>query len=541
MTIEIDDITETVRRLDVAKDTPQQNRQKPLRLTSSQPASLQAAIQTLIRVTKDVTAKAQSIESLASDAKFSGNLRIPEILSLREGSKTLAQLNSNLQTTIETLNEATENAIIANLTSLGGNKDAETVSLSEESLVEELLSHFNEQIRGIVRRVLDSANEKDLLLKVAEECYKQASSPSGVLQADDYFHSLEESCLQWPYDPDFESEQYYEHEDRLILDKDYAVASWEEEERRNEACRKESQSWIDFWVRVLHEAPAGPTLFYPPASPHVESLNLDAIPQYLFRTFDGASSGLNNESVIASTSSQFRLQASRTDILSLEKGDATKLLHEHLTKSPFGAHGRDNLVSWTSSLLFAVQYAIWRFPRGRYSASGIHICAVDTRNFPREHFARDLWLLKEYRANAAQLGGGEERFFDFRLKSEDYYNGEYLSQGVLNHEDRSCIVSLEQLINAGLYELYPEFDDQEGSEKWAKRVRELRQIWSAEHTTTDREIELALKIGRECFTQFEPLAIACMLLSFKNRKSTQMTARGEFPNFVLSIRYSCSQ
>ena len=73
-----------------------------------------------------------------------------------------------------------------------------------------------------------------------------------------------------------------------------------------------------------------------------------------------------------------------------------------------------------------------------------------------------------------------QSFFDFRLENEDFYNGEYLSQGAVNHTDRSYIVSLEHLIKAGLFQLYSEFEDARGSENWAKRVLELRRNWSAE-------------------------------------------------------------
>lgn len=118
-------------------------------------------------------------------------------------------------------------------------------------------------------------------------------------------------------------------------------------------------------------------------------------------------------------------------------------------------------------------------------------------------------------------------FFDFRLENENFYNGEYLSQGAVNHKDRSCIVSLEHLIEAGLFQLYSEFEDATGSEKWAKRVLELRQTWSAEQGTTDREIQLALGVGRNCFTQFESSDIASILLTFKNRKCSRLKPKSE--------------
>jgi hypothetical protein len=61
-----------------------------------------------------------------------------------------------------------------------------------------------------------------------------------------------------------------------------------------------------------------------------------------------------------------------------------------------------------------------------------------------------------------------------RLREGYYDNGEYLSRGIVVHQNRSCVISLENLIKAGLYELYPELDDPEGKEKGMNRVRELR-------------------------------------------------------------------
>jgi hypothetical protein len=67
-----------------------------------------------------------------------------------------------------------------------------------------------------------------VLWRVAEECYSQATKPLGKLDAENYFAPLEEAYLQWPYDPDYESKEYYEHENRL-----YAAAFREREQRRS--------------------------------------------------------------------------------------------------------------------------------------------------------------------------------------------------------------------------------------------------------------------------------------------------------------------
>ncbi|KAF2277014.1 uncharacterized protein EI97DRAFT_305994 [Westerdykella ornata] len=507
----MEDLAGLVGNLSIAA-APLHRGQEPRRSTGSHPVSLQDAVRTLIQSTNTITSQSQSIRSLTDDAKSSGNLSITEVCLLSEGIKKLTDIASHLRATVDELHEATERSVIRRLRSLGN--PCETVS--------RILKHFDRQIRNIVRNVLNHTSDRDVLWKVAEECYKQATNRSGILDADDYFIALEGASLGWPYDSDFESEEYYEHENRLDVDEGYATAFQLQVEHRSESRRKERQRWTDFWVRVVNNSPAGPTLFYPPASFHAQHLRFEAVPKYLFRTFDDASSGISDQSVIASIASISGSQRnSRTDILTLESRTATELLYAHLDKSCFGGEASDNLMSWTSSLLFAIQYAVWRLTIRRCSTSDIKICVVDTRDFPQGQFAQDIWLLQAYEATAKRLSNqirGIQWMFDSRLERGDYYNGEYLSQGAVNITSRSCIVSLEQLIQAGLFQLYPEFDDPEGRRQWTKRVIQLRQNWSAEQVTTDREIELAVRIARNCFTRFEANDIALVLLTFKNRR-----------------------
>jgi hypothetical protein len=79
------------------------------------------------------------------------------------------------------------------------------------SLIQKLLLHFELRIKDIVWEVLKSTSNQNILWRAAEMCYEQAISCSGSLHADDYFDLLEEACLAWLYDPDFDSERYYEH------------------------------------------------------------------------------------------------------------------------------------------------------------------------------------------------------------------------------------------------------------------------------------------------------------------------------------------
>lgn len=506
----IENIEWLARNLNIADNTIQNREQERNGSIHDHLVTLQTSIHTILQAANAITSKAQSFKSLAIDANSSDCLSITEACSLHGGIKKLTKTTCNLQATIDSLNEVTEHSVFASLRSCGWQRGI---------AAGKILSHFEKRIKAIIRDVLNNASNHDVLWKVAEECYIQATKPSGKLDVDDYFAPLDEACLGWPYDSDFESEEYYDHENRLEVDEDYAAALQEREDSRSDARRKDAQSWPGFWIAVLSNTPSGPTLFYPPAGLHTQSSHLDAVPRFLFRTFDDASSGRNDDGIIASTASILGSRgSSRTDLLTLDRHRATKLLYDHLNKSCFAGDVSDNLMSWTSSLLFAVQYAIWRAKEHRRRLSDIKICAVDTRNFPEGQFVQDLWLIRTYYATAKNVRKEIQSFFDFRLEREDYYNGEYLSQGKLNHAGRSCVTSLGHLLDAGLLRLYPEFGDERGSERWTNRVLQLRQNWAAEQETTDQEIDLAFEVARNCFAELDSSEIASILLTFKNRK-----------------------
>ncbi|KAK7937399.1 uncharacterized protein PG986_014267 [Apiospora aurea] len=358
------------------------------------------------------------------------------------------------------------------------------ISTADAFIVEDLLSFSGGEIRAIVRDILASTPDSDsiLLLKAAEECYKHATGFRGRLDSSMFNPQRARGRLaSSPYGP-----PGHNHE-ALAL--------------RSEAEAKELSSayrrcWTNFWIQVVNHAPGGPTLFHPPASlVFAPPLDLDPgdPPVYLFRTFDWNSPGVSNSKIVASALGAFGSpQESRTDLLALGRRKATALLHRHLDNPSFEPDADDNLMSWTSSPLFAIQ------------------------EFLPGQFAPESWLLELYRATAMELGGPLSSFWRLRDR-EEYCNGEYLSQGTLTHAGRSCLVTLEHLERAGLYELYPEFCAPESRNQWTNRVKELRQgYWAHLTTTTDKEIQLALQVGR-CFSPSDPLNMALMLLSFKNR------------------------
>lgn len=173
---------------------------------------------------------------------------------------------------------------------------------------------------------------------------------------------MAEARLESPYDPDFESEEYYEHENRLQIDDNYAEAFRINRERRSHVEDRErevgKENWVRYWLQALNECPNGPTLFYPPAGQNVRC-KLAKVPPFLFRTFDDQSSGKSDNHVVASfRATSVSDKTCRTDLLAMRTEAAAEMLYGHLTKPCFGGTGADNLMSWSSSLLFVIQYAI---------------------------------------------------------------------------------------------------------------------------------------------------------------------------------------
>lgn len=278
--------------------------------------------------------------------------------------------------------------------------------------------------------------------------------------------------------------------------------------------REMNQDWIAFWVRRLHICVNGPTLFWPLSDDSSNEL-LDR-PRFLYRAFDGQSSGTSNDTIVASAASQSASGRPRHDLLSLSSEQICRKLCDHLMKKGlFSADSDDDLMSWSNSLLFVVQYAIyrsqWRNP------SEVNVCVVDPTEFPVGQFARDRWLFEQcYRPTEGQKDPEMENLIG--LREGDYDNGEYLSQGTLYHGNRSRMVTLDELICAGLCKLYPEFGDDESKRSWTKRVRHLRRLWADPCSTTSQEVQLAYSIATTTSFRDEPQRFVLALLMFKNRQ-----------------------
>jgi hypothetical protein len=449
------------------------------RLTIANNTSLQGSQQDEAELKRDVSPIVDVAKSMIRNAeRFIQNPNTSEyinenLLALRNLSRSTARLT----TITASIDDAPEILVMAHISSLS----------DQNSEVPKMLLYFGKELKAIIRSGLSRITASEpKLLRILEECYEQALDDSGSLFCGRYFGNKDEVCIGTLYDVGYQSKQYH--------------------------------VWIDFWSQALQTCPGGPTLFI-----HKLIRCSDDIPhtsRYLFRAFDSDSSRLSDDTVVASAASIYSAtELDHLNILSRDKRGGSQRLHEHLTKELFGGSGSDNLMSWSNSLLFVIQYAIWRSNQRGWDPSGVHICAVDTNKFPRGQFARDMWLINQCYDPSWTVDGQNPlgRLIQLR-KIRGYYNGEHLSQGTINHKGRSSVFSLQDLIDAGLCELYPELDDPEGRKGWPNRVLALRSMWVRPMIITPQDVYLATQLARLCFQGMPKLDLALIFLTFRNRK-----------------------
>lgn len=457
--------------------------------------------QNLIKAAQELLERAIDFQALNIDEDVILSRRLAALKSIMDKSEEIASLTQ--ATTI-----ATTDCVVSQLFSLAnGDHDAH-----------DLLSCFRSIQKTKIEAVLRStAEDRNLLLSILEQCYGQSLSSGGDLHINNYFEPLHEAALCSPYDPDFEAEQYYNHEDRLQTDQGYAQAEGLRQQRscenRVREKRRKHRAWMKFWIQALEKCTGGPTLFWSLTSDGLEEL--PKTPRYLFRTSDSASSGYSDDEVVASpATSHTNFSVNSKDLLSFEREVACEKLCAHLEKDCFGtADCTDNLMSWSSSLLFVIQYAFWRCHHRHCSPVDVKICVVDTKNFLCRQFDRDLWLLKKFHKSTDEC---PKMRHVMGLRDKGFDNGEYLSQGIVCHKHKSWVVTLEKIIQSRLCDLCPEFETKK--EQWTKRVHELRLKWASLHSTTRNELQVAMDIAGTCFQGVGAFNIAILLLRLKNRE-----------------------
>ncbi|KLU91271.1 hypothetical protein MAPG_09792 [Magnaporthiopsis poae ATCC 64411] len=158
---------------------------------------------------------------------------------------------------------------------------------------------------------------------------------------------------------------------------------------------------------------------------------------------------------------------SRLSLGSRPPAEAADALNRHLWGRPTES-GHSNLVSWATSLLFALRFAFYRQPRDGTPLEDIKLCIINTKLFPAGVFVRDL--------PQTLTSLSRRRNEDYR-RNGDYF-GEFLSQGALHLDGKSCIVSLADLVDRGLLRPHPALDRDHEHHRWANWVKQERCRWS---------------------------------------------------------------
>ena len=164
----------------------------------------------------------------------------------------------------------------------------------------------------------------------------------------------------------------------------------------------------------------------------------------------------------------------------------------------------DQFISWTSSILWALQHAIRKDFQGD---TDVQICMLDTSKIEKCSFFAASDLLKIYRVP------------DEGKLAHRYYTAEYLYHGGLLVHNSSSTVTLNLLREYGLSSLLPELDDLGGKSFLYKTIENLRGIMvSVSRPIAPIEGRTAIQIASLFEKEFSmPVMVA--LLSLRRRAS----------------------
>ncbi|UKZ72630.1 hypothetical protein TrVFT333_000263 [Trichoderma virens FT-333] len=211
---------------------------------------------------------------------------------------------------------------------------------------------------------------------------------------------------------------------------------------------------------------------------------LHDIPRYLFRVYSDTSAGENNSQWMKSPDA---LKNNLTDIFTRDASTIAVTLNKHLRWWP--KSNGDPFISWTTSLLFAIQHAIFKHKKEQAELNTIYLCIIDTTEFPDGVFVKELDLIEEFHDKVPDKDSpynwkkrGLSSLYELRNKKHRTYSGvynfgEYLSQGQTNINARSCTVPCDKIINNHLFAIMPQFrlEMEDNTPSLAEAVIKLRE------------------------------------------------------------------
>lgn len=246
------------------------------------------------------------------------------------------------------------------------------------------------------------------------------------------------------------------------------------------------------------------------------------VPRYLFRLHSPKTVGTTCPSYLAPPSATSSNPDLYRDVFSLQQADAARCLNSHLRW--WSSHeAKCNFMSWSGSLLFLLQYALYKHRSNRDGSdfSDISLLVIDTRNFPPRTFARDLEIMAVFSPFCREVNDKDLPNFQNLRSKPDYYFGEYLSQGDLDLSGKGVQTSFQELVDLGLFELVPALRNEANWHLWVRPVLKLRNTIRepASSDATQDEVRKAITIAGAAFGEPWTIPISAMLLSMKPRKN----------------------
>ncbi|KAK5659970.1 hypothetical protein OQA88_13435 [Cercophora sp. LCS_1] len=272
-----------------------------------------------------------------------------------------------------------------------------------------------------------------------------------------------------------------------------------------EAFEAEQESWS-----FCHPDDAVPT------GSHIGDA-LNNIPSFLFRVYGPDSKGQTNTYHVISPA---WVHSGETEfpprLWALPRQEAAEMVNDHL----WWNCGRDcNLMSWSSSLLFVIQFGLFLAEKYRISLSDLKLVVVDTRGMERGSFIRDLGLIREFYRDTNESCGDDTLTTLKRLREGNYYFGEYLTQGWIDLREQCAETTMADLLSPEFYRLAPCFRDTTNRTGWANPVRKFRGIIEqGRYPLTRGDVGDAMSLTASCFGEERWIpAVFPQLLSMSSR------------------------
>lgn len=241
----------------------------------------------------------------------------------------------------------------------------------------------------------------------------------------------------------------------------------------------------------------GALVFSPHAHAQWLDLELKPIPCFLFRVYTPRSDGCTTETESSSRDATSEKYGSDEDIFATQTPEAAaNLIADHLQWTK--GDRSDNLVSWSSSMLFLIRYIFYRHydSNDRSSLDDICLLVIDTKKFPARTFIRDSDLISAFEQFDVREKNGLKLMAYLRAKT-DHYFGEYLSQGSLRISGKCRTVSAQTMINKGLLDLHVVFKEAfrgVNQNRWVMPVHTVRHTITAASKAPPAAIELLDKV-----------------------------------------------